>query len=99
MFSSNFSSLTSFLKESGSSCLRGSNGCSGRNSVWITNRAAIFESSIHCFPSTVMVAILSMNPYIDSSVAVMSNARGTPSQYDFPDFVYPTLGVRFCVVV
>ena len=45
-FSSNFSSLTSFLKESGSSRLRGSNGCSGRNSIWITNRAALFESSI-----------------------------------------------------
>ena len=67
---------TSFLKESGLSCFRGSDGCSGRNSVWMTNRAAIFARSIQCSSSTVMVMMLSMNPSIDASVAVMSTAKG-----------------------
>ena len=38
----------SFLNESGSSCFRSSDGYSGRNSVWMTNRAALFARSIHC---------------------------------------------------
>ena len=35
-------SPASFLKESVSSHLRGSDGCSGQKSVWMTNRAALF---------------------------------------------------------
>ena len=43
----------------------------------MTNRDAIFAQSIQCFPSTVMVMMLSMNPLIDASVAVMSTSRGS----------------------
>ena len=65
------------LKESGSYCFRGYDGCSGWNSVWMTNRAVIFSQSIQCSPSTVMVMMSSMNPSIDSSVAVMSTTKGS----------------------
>ena len=67
--------LVSFLKESGSSCFRGSDGCSGQKSVWMTHRASLFARSIQCFSSTVMVIMSSMNPSIDASVAVMSTAK------------------------
>ena len=65
-----------FLNKSGSSRFRGSDGCSGRNSVYMTNRAALFARSIQCLSSTVMVTMLSMHPSIDASVAVMSTAKG-----------------------
>ena len=38
-------SPVSFLKESGSSCFRFSDGCSGWDSVWMTNRVALFALS------------------------------------------------------
>ena len=69
-------SPASFLKESGSSCFRSSDGCSGQNIVWMTNRATVFARSILCSSSTVIVMMLSMNPSIDASVAVMSTAKG-----------------------
>ena len=43
----------------------------------MTNRAALFPRSIQCFSSTVMVMMLSVNPYIDSYVAMMSTSRGS----------------------
>ena len=67
----------SFLKESGSSHFRGSDGCSGQNSVCMTNRAALFVRSIQCLSSTVMAMMSLMNPSIDASVAVMSTAKGS----------------------
>ena len=63
------------LNESGSSCFRGSDGCSGRNSVCMTNRAALFAGSIHWASSTVMVLMSSMNPSIDAPVAMISTAK------------------------
>ena len=57
--------------------LRGYGGCSGRNSVCMTNRAALLAHSIQCSPSTVMVMMSSMNPSIDASVAVMPTTRGS----------------------
>ena len=71
------STPVSFLKESGSSRFRGSDGCSGRDSVWMTNRDALFARSIQCLPSTVMVMMSSMNPSIDASVAVISTSKGS----------------------
>ena len=73
--SASFTYPASFLKESGSSRFRGSYGYSGRNSVWMTNIAALFARSIQCFPSTIMVMMSSMNPSIGASVAVMSTSR------------------------
>ena len=69
--SASFSSPASFLKDSGSSRLRGSDGCNGRNSVWMTNIAAVFSRSIQFLSLTAMVIISLMNPYIDASVAVI----------------------------
>ena len=69
-------SPTSFLKESGSSHSRGSDGCSCRKSVWVTNRAALFARYIQCFSSTVMVIMSLMNPSIYASVSVISTAKG-----------------------
>ena len=66
----------SFLKESLFSHLRGSDGCSGRNIVLMTNRAALFAHSIRYSPLTVIVMRLSMNPSVDASVVLMSTARG-----------------------
>ena len=68
---------TSFLKESELSRFRGSDGCSGWNSVWMTNRAALFARSIQWSSSTVMVMMSSMNPSIDASVAVISTAKAS----------------------
>ena len=66
----------SFLKESGSSCFRGYDACSGRNSVWMTNRAAFFAQFIQCLSSNVMVIMSSMKPSIDALVALISTAKG-----------------------
>ena len=65
------------LKESGSSHFRGSDGYSGRKSVWMTNRAALFARYIQCLSLTVMGMMSSMNPYIDASVAVMYTSKGS----------------------
>ena len=75
--SASFPSPSSFLKESGSSLLRGSGGCSNRNSVWMTNRAALFARSIQCLSSPVMLMMTLMNPYIDSYMAVIPTDRGS----------------------
>ena len=72
-----FPSPVSFLKKSRLSSFRGSDGCSGRNSVWMNNRAARFARSIQCLSSTVMVMMLLMNPSVDASVVVMSTANGS----------------------
>ena len=96
--SSSFTYPASFLKKSGSSCFRGSDGCSGRNSVWMTNSAALFAHSIQFLSSTVIVMMSSMNPSIDAYMAVVSTARGPPLKSDLPNVVYFTLGVRIYVV-
>ena len=70
-------SPASFLNDSGSSHFRGSDGCSGWNSVWMTNRAALFAQSIQWSSSTVMVMMSSMKPSIDASVAMISTAKGS----------------------
>ena len=64
----------------------------------MTNKAALFLRSIQCSSLAVMVMVFSMNPSIDDSVAVMSNARGSTLRYGFLAVVYPTLVVRICVV-
>ena len=68
----------SFLKESGLSVFRGYDGYSGRNSVWMTNKAAVFARSTHCLSLTVFVMMLLMKPYIDASDDVISTAKGVP---------------------
>ena len=70
-------SPASFLKESLLSRFRGSDGCSGLNSVWMTNIAALFARSIQYSSSTVMVMMSSMNTSIDASVDLMSTAKGS----------------------
>ena len=75
--SDNFPSLTSFLKESGPSRFSVCDGCSGWNSAWITNRAALFTRYIQCFSSDGMVMMSTMNPSIDASMTVISTARGS----------------------
>ena len=77
LFPDSFPSLASFFKEIGLSCFRGSNGCSGRKSVWMTNKAALYTLSIQCLASTVMVMISLNNPSIDASVDMISTARGS----------------------
>ena len=72
-----FPSADSFLNESGSSCFRGSDECSGWNSVFMTNRAVLFARSIQCLSSTVMVMVSLINSFIDNSVAVISTAKGS----------------------
>ena len=49
LFSAGCPPPTIFLKESGLSCFRGYDGCSGWNSVWMTNRAALFARYIQCW--------------------------------------------------
>ena len=75
--SASFPYPASFLNESGSSRFRGSDGCSGQNSVWMTNRAALFARFIQWSSWTVMVMMSSMKPSIDASVAVISTAKGS----------------------
>ena len=87
-------SPANFLKESGSSLFRGSDGCSDRKSVWMTNRAAFFARSIQCLSSTVMVIILSMNTPIDASVAVMSTAKGSYVARWLSDFCFSYCGSK-----
>ena len=76
-WSESFPFTASFLNESGSSRFRGSDVCSGRNSVWMTNRAAIFARYIQWSSSTVMVMMSSMKPSIDALVAMISTAKGS----------------------
>ena len=42
----------------------------------MTNRATTFAQYIQCLSSTIMVMMLSMNPSIIASIAVMSTAKG-----------------------
>ena len=81
-------------KESGSSCFRGSDGFSGRNSVWMTNRAALFAQSIQCLSSTVMVMMPSMKPSIDASVAVISTAEGSTVAIWVADCCFSSCGSK-----
>ena len=62
---------------SGSYHFSGSDGCSGQNSVWMTNRAAIFPRSIKYLSLTVMVIMSLMKPFIYASVSVISTAKGS----------------------
>ena len=66
--------------DSGSSCLRDSDIYSGRNGIWMTNRDSLLASSIQCSSLTVMVMVLSMNPSIDASMAMISTAMGSASE-------------------
>ena len=70
-------STASFLNESGSSSFSGSDGCSGQNSLWITNRSALLGRYIQWLSSIVMVMMSSMKPSIDASVAMISTAKGS----------------------
>ena len=88
----------SLLSESGSSCFRDLDGCSGQNGVWMTNRAALFARSIQCSSSTVMVMMLLMNPCIDDHLDVMSTAKGsTVARWLVNCFFHP-VGVRIGVM-
>ena len=75
--SARFPSPVSFLRECGLSRFSGSDACSGCNSVWMTNKAALFTRSIQYLLSTVMITMLSMNPSIDDYLASMFTARGS----------------------
>ena len=77
LFSDSFPFPISFLKDSGSSCFRGSYGFSGRKSVCMTNRATRFARSIQFLSSAGMVMMYSMNLPIDASVDVISTAKGS----------------------
>ena len=83
--SASFPYPASLLKESGSSRFRGYDGCSGRNSVWMTNRAALFARSIQFSSLTVMVVMSPMNPSVDASMAVLSTSRGSAFARWFSD--------------
>ena len=72
-----FPSPESLLRESGLSCLRGSDVCSSLNSVLMTNRVALFARSIQCLSSTVKVMMSPMNPSNNDFVDVISTARGS----------------------
>ena len=85
---------TSFLKESGLSCFRGSDVCSGQNSVWMTNRAALFARYIQCSSSTVMVTMSSMNPSIDASVDAMYTSKGSDVVRCLADFCFSICGSK-----
>ena len=61
----------------------------------MTNRAAIFAQSIQCSPSTVMVMMSSMNPSIDSSVAVMSTAKGSAVTRWLSDLCFSFCGSKY----
>ena len=76
-FSASCPSPSSFLNESVSSHFRGSDGCSGQNSVWMTKKATLFARSIQCLSSTVMVMMSSMKPSIDASMALISTDKGS----------------------
>ena len=88
-------SPASFLKESGLSHFRGYDGCIGRNSVWMTNRAALFVRSIQCSSSTLMVIMLSMNPSIDASVAVISTDKGSAVVRWLAGFYFSSYGSKY----
>ena len=72
--------------------------CSGRNSVWMTNKAALFARSIQYLSSSVMLMMLLMNPSINASLTSMFTARGSDFQDNTMIRVYPPLVVGSCVV-
>ena len=88
-------SPASLPKESGSSCFRVSDGCSGRNSVWMTNRAALFVRSIQFLSSTVMVMISSIKSSIDESVDVMSTSKWSTVVRWLADFCFSSFGSKY----
>ena len=92
---SSFPSSSSLLKDSVSSRLKGYDCCSGRNIVWITNRAALFTRSIQCSSLSIMVMMLSMNPYTDASVAVMSTANGSAISRWLSDWYFSSCGRKY----
>ena len=92
--SASCTSPASFLKESGLSHLRGYDGCIGRNSVWMTNRDALFVRSIQCSSSALMVIMLSMNPSIDASVAVISTTKGSSVVIWLSGFYFSSCGSK-----
>ena len=92
--SAGFPSPASFLNESESSRFRGSDGCSGRNSVCMTNRAALFVQSIQWSSSTVMAMMSSMKPSIDASVAVISTAKGSAFARWLADCYFSSVGIK-----
>ena len=73
---------------------RGSDNCSGRNNVWMTNRAALFSRSIQCLSSTVMVMMSPMKPSIDASVVVISNAKGSAVAIWLVEFCFYSCGSK-----
>ena len=85
----------SFLKETGSSHFRGSDGCSGRNSVWMTSRSALFARYIQCLSSTIVVMMSSMNPSIDYFVAVISIINGYAVARWFSDCCLFSCGSKY----
>ena len=87
-----------FLKDSGSSNFRGSDVCSGRKSVWMTNRATIFERFIQCSSLTVMVMMSSINPYIYAYVAVMSTDKGYANRIWLVECCLSSCGIKYWCV-
>ena len=92
--SASFPSPASFLNESGSSHFRGSDCCSGRNSVWMTNRAALLARSIQWSSSTVMVMMSLMKPSIDASVAMISATKGSAFARCLADWCFSSGGSK-----
>ena len=92
--SASSSSPISFFKDSGSSRFRGSDGCSGRKSVLMTNRATLFARSIQCLSSTVTEMMSLMNPFIDASMAMMSTAKGYDVAIWLVDCCFSYCGIK-----
>ena len=87
-------SPASFLNENGSSRFKGSDGYSGQNSVWITNRAALFARSTQWSSSTVMVMMSSIKPSIDTSVDMISTAKGSAFSIWIAEFCFSSGGSK-----
>ena len=63
----------------------------------MTNRAELFERSIQCASSTVMVRMSSMNLSIDDYVAVMYTAKGFAVAIWFAECCFTSCGSKDCV--
>ena len=94
LFSDDFPSHASFLKDSGSSRFRVSDGYIGLKSVWMTNRAALFARSIQCLSLTVIVMMSSIIPSIDASVDIVSTAEGYSFARWFADWCLSSCGSK-----
>ena len=93
--STSLPSPTIFLKDIGSSRFMGSDVYSGRKSVWMTNRSALFARSIQCSSSTVMVMMSSMNLSIYASVAVMYTDKGSAVARWLVECCFSSWGSRY----